>query len=767
LSACARDHSSVFGAGWITDAGMNFSDWTMVGFGADTRMCTAACCSTIFAPARADQGATVHHWTIGSFGDGAELGAVPMSSDGDNPSFASVFDTAFNDIGFPASVQDWIVECHGGATLVTAGYNAVSDPSAPEYNATKGDWVRLGTLGGDRNGAMRVYFTGAGDTVVNVAALKLSEAVTTVDGGSGTRQATMKLSGDQGQSNSVNYARAIALGPDFQLNVGRARALAGDNIRQPGMTLETPQSIASGGQPNGGGGTLNIFGAVGLARMSDSAPGSVLRVDSGWTVNAYGPVEDLASIAVHHGAFNTHESVTNVTLSSGDVYAYGASDGVGTIRLNGGNLRIAKCSDTHFDENFIALENGVVYIDQSRDEYGAATNNTVEIRDSAGNSAHDYPWKGYTGGGKLVVNEGETLVFHVDTSRADQSVNSMEIEGADGVFEFVNGHITIDGNVTGGLVFNGGKMRIFNDDPSNRTILPPHTDLWIIRAAGLDGIDFNPDLYDGEPTEESGQIAGIKKFVIPAEIVCCECDDCGDCAVLDGPLHVYVFRNSGVIVGGDDGDQLIGGDSSNGIYIANGADVPVSATPALDAYRQANSELASIAAETSSLLRMAVVGRLANPGGSAGGPFAALLGGRLHQDAINGFGYGLNVKGLSCGVDRLFLLADGRATMRLGVLAAYLTGNVHFSGRASGRGKIAEQKVHSGAICAAYETLGANDLKTNINLFAGLQRSKNELCRVNTRGYSVHGRLNADGQFVALEAVKILRRSSGGAQIGP
>jgi hypothetical protein len=776
LSASANNHSSVFGAGWTSDGGINFNDWTIGGFGGEARLCATAYCSTLFGPARADQGGPFHHWTIGHFEGGAALTAVAVSSDGANPSFASVFGAAYNDRSFAATVQDWTVEFRGNATLTTAGYNAVSsDPNAENYDTEKGDWVRLGTLGGDRNDSLRFFFNSGAGAVVNIAALKLSEAVTTVDSGSATRQATMKLSADQGQNNAENYARAVALGPNFQLNIGRSRMVTSAASKVAGKTLETDYSIANGGQPHGDGGTMNIFGAISRARMGDSTAGSILRIDSGWTVNAYGPVEDLASIRVNNGTFNTYERIKNVTLSSGETTAYGISDGIGTITINGGNLRIAGATDTHFEEHFSQLENDTVYIDPAGVEYLGAgtktTKNTVEIRDNGGHAGHDYPWKGHIGGGKLIMNAGDTMVFHVDTSRTDQSINSMAPgdAGSDGMFELANGHVAIDADVSGGLVFKGGKIRLVNDDPNNRTVLPSHTDLWIIRTAGLDGIEFDADFYgDGGDPSEEGQIPGVEKFTLPTEIVCCECDDCDDCARLEGPLQVYLFRNSGIsILGAGDDGRFFGGDASGGVYISNDSDVPVVAIPVADAYRQVNSELAGIAAETSSLLRLSVANKLANPRGSAGGPFAAFLGGRLRQDVINGFGYRFNSKGVSLGIDRLYQLADPRHSLRLGAIVGYLTGTVHFSGTASGRGKIAEQKLCSGALFAAYEAIGKNDLKANINIFAGLQHAKNELCRVNTKGYSIFGKMNENGQFVAVEALRILHRTHGGVQIGP
>jgi uncharacterized protein with beta-barrel porin domain len=99
-------------------------------------------------------------------------------------------------------------------------------------------------------------------------------------------------------------------------------------------------------------------------------------------------------------------------------------------------------------------------------------------------------------------------------------------------------------------------------------------------------------------------------------------------------------------------------------------------------------------------------------------------------------------------------------------MAGYLSGNVHFSGSAAGLGKIVPSKFYSGAVFAAYEGLGENDLKTAVNFFAGLQHSENKLSRANDRGDVFFGKMDANGQFITLEAVEIFHRWES-VQVGP
>ncbi|MDR2777060.1 MAG: hypothetical protein LBB17_03415, partial [Puniceicoccales bacterium] len=353
--------AALFGAG---EASGNFSHWTVGSFGdganlsvtANSSGNSASASAALFGTGYASIGGDFSHWTMGSFGDGANLSATATSSG--SSARAALFG-AGQTYGDP-TFDDWTVEFLGSGTMTTAGYHPYSGA------------IYLGTLGGDRNSNFRFYFNNgdAGEATVNIAALKLGAPVVVAAG-----QATMTLADDQG---SGTYARAIALGPNFQLNIGRARELG---PQREDATCETEDSIASGGHPSGGTGTMNIFGAIAKARMSDGTAGSIIRIDSGWTVNAYGPVEDIASIAVNDGTFNTYDSLKNITLSSGNVNAYGTSDGIGTITLNGGNLSIARCDNNNFAKNFGGLKSGMRYVAPDGTKYSAGEENSLTIND--------------------------------------------------------------------------------------------------------------------------------------------------------------------------------------------------------------------------------------------------------------------------------------------------------------------------------------------------------------------------------------------------
>jgi hypothetical protein len=167
-------------------------------------------------------------------------------------------------------------------------------------------------------------------STVNIVGARLAEKWTIgdLDSGSAPADATIALAGDQGANRST-YARAFALGEDFQICVGGRvnMAGAGASAADYGFT-----AVPANGQSN----AVNVFGAIAPARdtkayvdlgWGDAAAGaagpypvsgeegvpyervreSSLIVDSSWEVNVYGPVEGLHSIDVRDGALNLRQ----------------------------------------------------------------------------------------------------------------------------------------------------------------------------------------------------------------------------------------------------------------------------------------------------------------------------------------------------------------------------------------------------------------------------------------------------------------------------
>jgi hypothetical protein len=803
----ARDYSSVFGTGWATDNDIDFSNWTIGNIGAGTLFYSSSFCSTVFGSARLNEAAQVNNWTIGNMGDGVAL--ITMSSnDGIDsgapdyytyPSCGSVFGSAFNE-GTATNPSNWTVEFQGSALLASIGYNS----EGPEN-------IRLGTLGGDSNHDFRFYFNGnqASNPTVNIAALVLGSAVEDPVATGG--KAVLVLANDQGgdyvigdravvldddregddnvrdRQNQVDpeggrstYAQAVALGPNFQLNIGRSRIMAD--------TRETDESIGSGGQASGGPGTVNIFGAISRAKCHNTTdthvPGSIMRIHNGWTVNSYGPVEDLSAIDVDNGnfsygnkptssSFNTYANLKNVTFVNGTTNAYGVSDGIGIITLNGGNLRISQRNDSGFATALADLQSKMVYVDPITKEVYKGSEGNVSIEGS------DYPWKGpntnpnfQSTGGKLILHEGDLLVFHVDSSKRDSSVETGMGNGADEAFDFVNGYVWIDGEALEGVQFNNGQLAIINDDQDNPGILPAHSDFWLIRSSqktnvlpllGLLNLEDDFELQAGSDlreaylrgAEDGGENGEISDTYLGRMVLIAKNRE--DYASLginpysqwDSALNVYAFQD----------------EYGSGMFVGTGA-TPRHAIPTDFARRHANGELAGISIGLTSLLRNSVENRLTDAKGNGNDPFVSIVYGDFHQDDIDGFGYDSDFVGIAGGLDYVYKFANGDRYLRMGMALGYFDGKTKFFGTASGLGKKVDHDVYEGAIFAAYESFGKNNLKTDINLFVGLGYEKNKLARIDANMHEFEGKMSSNNQFVKLEAVKNLL-SFNGVQTGP
>jgi hypothetical protein len=230
-----------------------------------------------------------------------------------------------------------------------------------------------------------------GDSTVNILGAKMGANVAFPEEGSNTGKAVITLGEDQGDSYS-NYARAFAIGENFEIYIG-GRA-------DPETHSFTPVAPALGTTN-----VVNILGAIARGRMSDNTDGSSLAAGSGWTVNAYGPLNDLEDITVANGS----------TLNLFN----GASD-VGEISLNGGTLRIGSSPAGAFD--------GVISQIAERLEYTNPATGKI-YKGSEGNIVIDganYPWKGNGGevslhalkigtatSSTLELSKGGTLVANV------------------------------------------------------------------------------------------------------------------------------------------------------------------------------------------------------------------------------------------------------------------------------------------------------------------------------------------------------------------
>jgi hypothetical protein len=754
-----RYYSSVFGAGWLTDDNTTISDWTVGNIGNNSTLFSSSFCSTVFGSARLNDLASANNWTIGNIGDNATFvtyssnDSFTYAADHNKDlqlhygSFGSVFGSAFNE-GIGNNPNNWTVEFQGNALCSSIGANGGGTAN-----------IHLGTLGGDKSDNFRFYFNAIGEPttppVVTVAALKLTSSINTTQ----SEKAKLILSPDQGQGNAMDYARAIAFGPNFQLNIGRGRIM-GDNFK------ETEISIAHGGEAKGSNGTMNIFGAASKARFCLDTQGSVMRVHSGWTVNAYGPVEDLNAIDVDDSSgavFNVYENIRNVTFVNGTTKAQGKSDGVGIMIFNGGNLRIAKNSGSNFDGAVDSLKNKMAYMEPSSSESQTSIvckkgPDGIEIDASA------YPWKGTATSGKLILKEGDLLIFHVDSSKhLDNATINILTAGDNDTFEFVNGCIFIEEGVTNAIVFEGGKIAIKNDDPINPGFLPAHSDFLIAQMVPQQQRLRMAVASESEETTDSSlpmPITGLKASSM-------------NLTLSEGTFYTVTNTNetlsrevsSGYSEWDRDLDLFVyKGESETALYIGSGEN-PRRSIPTALALRQANAELAGMSIGSVSLLRHTVTNRLTDIKENGDDPFLAIADGHFRQDEIDGFGYNGELHGIVGGFDRKYELPNEHY-LDIGITLGFFNGHTKFCGAASSNGKDAKHTTHGGAIFTAYESFGKNNLKTNANLFVGIGRSEDKLYRMDSNGCEFQGKMRSNNQFVKFEVIKNLL-SSGGIQTGP
>ncbi|MDR2341175.1 MAG: hypothetical protein LBD72_02505, partial [Puniceicoccales bacterium] len=222
-------YRAVFGAGSASGKS-NFSNWSIGSFGANAELIVQRGSSaTVFGAGYASGTSNFSNWTIGAFADGAKLidcSTARFTADHALFGLAGIHSTA------GATFKNWTVEFCGNAILGLLAN--IDDGTSPIY-------ISLNALGGIKNSDFRFYFNNAKteDVIVTIGALKsqmpedgrLAKKEEEVGGGRFTwvpaEIAAFQLAGTQGWGTNIEqpYATAIALGPNFQLNVGRARTL--------------------------------------------------------------------------------------------------------------------------------------------------------------------------------------------------------------------------------------------------------------------------------------------------------------------------------------------------------------------------------------------------------------------------------------------------------------------------------------------------------------------------------------------------------------
>ncbi|MDR2664277.1 MAG: autotransporter domain-containing protein [Puniceicoccales bacterium] len=315
-----------------------------------------------YGPSGSSERRVLCDWTGKFWGDNV-LAAIAIGGSG---SAATVFGVpTFEGYDFEflngKIACNWTMDFQGKETIAAVGC---------------GPNLRLSALGGFRNGSegetdgMRFYFHGAEPSVL--AALRLESPPSLEES-----RLSLSLKGENFlPGEEASWPRALALGPNFQLNVGRRPLFLNER--------ETGGSVRGGGQSSGdGSGTLSILGAVARAPAAQAASGATLRIDSGWTVNCFGPVQDLDRVEIFNGRLVLNcgsESATKPALERAMA-----------------QLRPVAMACANFDDP------------------AAAPLGSFRFAPSAGTFSYD----SYVPKGQLIIGNGQRLLFHLDCSAYD------------------------------------------------------------------------------------------------------------------------------------------------------------------------------------------------------------------------------------------------------------------------------------------------------------------------------------------------------------
>ncbi len=649
------------------------------------------------------------------------------------------------------------VNMNGSETLSALSYESSSrvnvfgadstDKGENSFGWRVGIFASGSDITADADADKTLFNAVSGNSTVNILGAKLSSAITVDE-----NKAQVALSGDQGSSSS-DYARAFALGNDFQIYVG-GRAIVSKG--EDGSVSTSFESVAPAGETN----TVNIFGAIApagnaskqdvyladieVSRIKDSS----LTIDNGWTVNVYGPVEGLESINIKNGTMNTYGSLKDITLEGGGtINVYGKSEGVGTICLKEGVLKLNKC-DNNGAESVLKDIAGKMKVSQDGQLYPVEMQNTEEYVKSFGTS------------GKLVLNKGDSVVFHIDSSKKDESINS----SGDG-FELVKGYIEIDSSLPDAIDFNGGKLYFVDDNENKDETLD--LDVLFIRTPGMTIQDvLGTDEVSALGFQQVDGHEGLWQLIDPDKLTIEEAKDdsqpeVAENTVLKAASTVARARSSllSMVNALSEGTT----ETANGLKFFDNvglgmADVVDASTATFASTEEAkvcmNSAMASINTSMMKMFRSSFASRLSDVKGNGNDPFLSVIGGHLHQGQIDGIGYSVNVYGVAGGADKLLKLSQEKY-LKLGVAIGYIYGDADFKGNLVNT-QTAKEDLYVASVYGAYESFDKKNLKTDINVFLGFGYGESRLKRVDSKSNVYSGTMKSHNESISIEFIKNL-----------
>jgi hypothetical protein len=483
-------------------------------------------------------------------------------------------------------------------------------------------------------------------------------------------------------------------------------------------TWETDASILSGGTVDGvGPGTLNLLGAIARAENSQGTAGSILRVDGGWKVNCFGPVSDLATIAIIRG---------KVELK--------------TIR------------DADFDAMIGQLAENIAYVNPSDGKFyqGSSARDgrdgTISI-----NSSTDSPVPLWGLWGRLTLDRG----------RGEKLLVGAEVSGD--IYK-ETGALVLAGDQPGKPGYKplpSPQLSIIGDDQPvfglvmdlNPEAAPLPIDCYVVQmpnTAAADMAALLDGLSRGERIESTGYYylnADLSNDLVQKEI------------------SPYVAVENLRLLWSEEEGRIglvlmsLNDDGTRG----DGAFSSLNMTPTQYAKTCISGELAQLGCEVHWAFSRALEGHLKNF--QRNGTFALGIHSRIHRDSGVDLSHRSTIGGGLIGQDVIKPLSP-TALLRYGAYGAYARTDMHFSGKGAALGKTAQQTYALGAIFSALEGQTAKNLSQTIHATLGGGQVRNHTQRIDGNGNHFSARFGGSTTFFNVEGVRNLLRFNG-FQLGP
>ena len=302
LIAIGVTHVTVIGSGQsnytLNGSGneiRKFSDMTIGDIAEGAKLLSSSsssnyCCAAVIGSANETFTINAANSTLKEFSNlkvGNIAGTLKSEVIGNGNVYGSAIGCSYLDINGVADIKnvkmfsDVSVQFQKGAIASSVG------------SSSNGGTVYLNTLGGQYNGyygeenndiadGMRFYFNGVGtsnDNDIVIAALEHDN-------------------GEPMTYSLTDECRSFAMGPNFQINVGRNRVI--DSVTD----RETRSSIEDGGIRSKVPGTLRILGNISKSQQNAGCENATMRIDGGWDAQCFGKVSDLQKIDIIEGSLN-------------------------------------------------------------------------------------------------------------------------------------------------------------------------------------------------------------------------------------------------------------------------------------------------------------------------------------------------------------------------------------------------------------------------------------------------------------------------------